>query len=169
ELTMRSFIFALMAATAPLAVAAQEVSQFADTSRLVTIGGSLTEIVYELGAAGSLVARDSTSTFPAEAASLPDVGYMRALSPEGVLSVEPSAILMLEGAGPITTLDVLESASVPLIRVPETHDAAGVATKVEVVGAALGLVDEAAALNARIAEQFAEVEALTSSFPEKLK
>lgn len=164
---MRSLLFALVATAIPFSALAQEVTPFADISRLVTIGGSLTEIVYELGAAESLVARDSTSTFPPEAASLPDVGYMRALSPEGVLSVEPSAILMLEGAGPLDAVEVLQAASVPIVSVPETHDAEGVAIKVEMVGAALGLVDEAAALKARIAAEFAAVDALTASLPER--
>ena len=52
-------------------------------SRLLSIGGSVTEIVYALGEEGRLVGRDTTSSYPPEVTSLPDVGYMRALSPEG--------------------------------------------------------------------------------------
>src|SRR5690554_7864765 len=74
--------------------AAENVTSFSDASRLVTVGGSLTEIVYALGEQKLLIARDSTSTYPEEANALPDVGYMRALSPEGLISVDPSAILM---------------------------------------------------------------------------
>ena len=48
----------------------------------------MTEIVYALGERDRLVARDTTD-LSASGAALPDVGYMRALSPEGVLSVEP--------------------------------------------------------------------------------
>ena len=66
---------------------AQEM-QKVDTSKLVTIGGAVTEIVYALGEGDRLVARDSTSMYPEEALKLPDVGYMRALSPEGVKSME---------------------------------------------------------------------------------
>src|ERR1700712_3757458 len=54
-----------------------------NTSRLVSIGGDVTEIVYALGEEKRLIARDSTSTYPDAATKLPDVGYMRALSPEG--------------------------------------------------------------------------------------
>ncbi|TIT90507.1 MAG: hemin ABC transporter substrate-binding protein, partial [Mesorhizobium sp.] len=50
---------------------------FSDTSRIASIGGSITEIVYALGEEGHLVARDSTSSFPQAALKLPDVGYMR--------------------------------------------------------------------------------------------
>ena len=81
-----------------------------DASRLVSIGDSITEIIFALGEQDRLVARDSTSTYPPAATALPDVGYMRALSPEGVLSVNPSAIVAVEGSGPVETLDVLKKA-----------------------------------------------------------
>ena len=51
---------------------------FPDASRIVAIGGSITEIVYALGEEERLVARDSTSVYPEAALKLPDVGYMRA-------------------------------------------------------------------------------------------
>ncbi|WP_332716312.1 heme/hemin ABC transporter substrate-binding protein [Pelagibacterium mangrovi] len=164
---MRQILFALTVIAAPAVANAQDVTPFADPSRLVTIGGSLTEIVFELGAEDYLVARDSTGTYPEAATELPDVGYMRALAPEGVLSVEPTAILMLEGAGPLEAIEVLQSASVPIVTVPETFDAAGVATKVQMVGAALGLDEAAEELNARIAADFAAVEELTAQNSER--
>lgn len=164
---MRHILFALTVIAAPAVANAQDVAPFADPSRLVTIGGSLTEIVFELGAEDYLVARDSTGTYPEAATELPDVGYMRALAPEAVLSVEPTAILMLEGAGPLEAIEVLESASVPIVTVPETFDAAGVATKVEMVGAALGLDEAAEELNAQIAADFAAVEELTAQNSER--
>jgi iron complex transport system substrate-binding protein len=150
---MRHILFALTVIAAPAVANAQDVTPFADPSRLVTIGGSLTEIVFELGAEDYLVARDSTGTYPEAATELPDVGYMRALAPEGVLSVEPTAILMLEGAGPLEAIEVLESASVPIVTVPETFDAAGVATKVQMVGAALGLDEAVEELTAQNSER----------------
>ncbi len=87
---------------------AETVERFADTSRIVSVGGSLTEIVYALGAGKMLAARDQTSTYPEEAKKLPDIGYMRQLAPEGVLSVNSTGILLLDGSGPPDALDVLK-------------------------------------------------------------
>jgi iron complex transport system substrate-binding protein len=109
-----------------------------DTTRLVTIGGSITEIVYALGAGDRLVARDTTSIYPPEAMKLPDIGYMRQLSPESVLSVDPTAILAQEGSGPPETIDVLKKAAVPLIVVPEKYTADSILEKISIVGEALG-------------------------------
>ncbi|TIV30432.1 MAG: hemin ABC transporter substrate-binding protein, partial [Mesorhizobium sp.] len=75
----------LLALAMQPAKAEEGTTVFSDTSRIASIGGSITEILYALGEEGRLVARDSTSTYPEAAAKLPDVGYMRALSPEGVL------------------------------------------------------------------------------------
>jgi iron complex transport system substrate-binding protein len=109
-----------------------------DTRRLVTIGGSITEIVYALGAGDRLVARDTTSVYPAEAMKLPDIGYMRQLSPESVLSVDPTAVLAQEGSGPPEAMDVLKKAAVQLVVVPEKYTADGILVKIRIVGEALG-------------------------------
>ncbi|TWH01213.1 iron complex transport system substrate-binding protein [Mesorhizobium sp. J18] len=158
----------LLAVSAGFSARAQEaVEAFADPSRLVSIGGSLTEIIYALGEEEKLIARDSTSIFPQEALELPDVGYMRALSPEGVLSVNPSAILALEGSGPPEAMEVLQKASIPMVLVPETFDLAGIIGKVETVGAALGIEDKAAELAEKIRQDVGAAEALTADVTER--
>ncbi|MCC6205811.1 MAG: hemin ABC transporter substrate-binding protein, partial [Hyphomicrobiales bacterium] len=58
-----------------LPAAADETSVLPDTSRVVSIGGAITEIVYALGEEKMLVGRDSTSVYPEAAFALPDVGY----------------------------------------------------------------------------------------------
>lgn len=113
---------------------------------VVAIGGSVTEIIYALGEQDQLVARDTTSMFPPEASELPDVGYIRALSPEGVLSVNPKKIVALEGSGPPESLDVLKKASVPIVLIPESYSREGIVNKIKAVGAAVGAADKAADL-----------------------
>lgn len=125
----------------------------------LAIGGSVTEIVYALGQEHRLLARDTTSTFPPQAMDLPDVGYMRALSPEGVLSVGPDLILSEEGAGPPETLAVLEEADIPFITVPGGLDAEGVAAKIRAVGEALGVSEQADALAGDVAAEISAASA----------
>lgn len=106
--------------------------------RIVSVGGSVTEIVYALGQAHRLVARDTTSNFPAEARALPDVGYVRRLSPEGLLSVAPDMILAEEGAGPPETFEVLAHTGLPIVTIPMGFDLPAVQDKIRAVAAALG-------------------------------
>jgi iron complex transport system substrate-binding protein len=172
-------IFALLASLKPIACAgilvlalassalAQELKPFPDTSRLVSIGGSLTEIIYALGEENRLAARDSTAVYPDAALKLPDVGYMRQLSPEGVLSVRPSALQVLEGSGPQEALDVLSKASIPYAVVPKGFSRAGILTKIRLVGEALGVSDKAAGLATKIDAQLKAAEDATKDIAAK--
>lgn len=90
------------------------------TDRIIAIGGSITEIIYALGAEDRLVAVDSTSMYPASALERhPDVGYMRALSAEPVLSVNPDVILAIDDAGPPEVLEQLQATGVTVLTIPD--------------------------------------------------
>lgn len=158
----RAAFAAAFAVFALPASAVEEGGVFKDASRIVSIGGSLTEIVYALGEEGRLIARDSTSLYPEAALALPDVGYMRALSPEGVLSVNPTAILALEGSGPKEAVEVLKKASVQYVEVPEAFDHQGILAKIRAVGKALDVGTKADALAAQVDADLAAAEKLTA-------
>jgi iron complex transport system substrate-binding protein len=151
----------------PAAALAEEATAFADPSRVVSIGGSLTEIVYALGEEHRLVARDSTSMYPEAVFQLPDVGYMRQLSPEGVLSVNPSGILALHGSGPREAVEVLKKASVPYVEIPDEFTHAGIVAKVRLVGKALGVADKAERLAARVDADLDAAQKLTADVPQR--
>jgi iron complex transport system substrate-binding protein len=121
-----------------------------DTSRLITVGGAVTEIVYDLGLGDKVIARDTTSYYPDAVNKLPDIGYMRQLSPEGVLSVNPSAILMIQGSGPQAAIDVLTKAEVPVVTIPEGYDREAIVAKIKAVGKALNVETKAGELAAKV-------------------
>jgi iron complex transport system substrate-binding protein len=111
-----------------------------DTSRIVSIGGAVTEILYALGLEQRIVAVDSTSHYPPQALrEKRNVGYFRALSPEGVLGLNPSLILAIEGAGPKQAVTVLEAAGVGFVSVPDTFTGEGIINKIRVIAAATGV------------------------------
>lgn len=141
----RDFIALSLALTA-----AQTTRTFAasDAQDVIAIGGDVTEIIYALDQGHRLLARDATSTYPAEAQDLPDIGYMRSLSAEGVLSFAPSLIVSTEGAGPPEVIDILRAAAVDFAEVPEGYDARAIEDKINAVGVALDVPDRASTLAA---------------------
>lgn len=157
----------LVASLSPGMANAEEVGKIADTSRIVAIGGPITEIMFALGQEWRLVARDSTSVYPAEATKLPDVGYMRALSPEGVLSVNPSGLLVVEGSGPQEALDVLKKASVSYVTIPDRYTHDGIVEKVRAVGKAIGEEAKAEELAAKVDADLSATEKLTAGITER--
>lgn len=117
---------------------------------VLSIGGAVTEIVYALDQGHRLLARDTTSTWPKDALQLPNVGYMRALSPEGVLSVAPSMILSAEGAGPIEAIEAIRAANINFVEIPEGFSGDAIVEKIRVVGDALEQSEKADALAQRV-------------------
>ena len=156
KLALFNTSLATLATTAALVGLLATGASAQDRSRVLSIGGSVTEIIYALGEQDRLIARDTTSQFPAEVTDLPDVGYMRALSAEGVLSVNPGLILAEEGSGPPETMDILSAASIDMVMVPDGYDADAVPEKVRVVADALGVTEKGEALIARYNADMAE-------------
>ncbi|WP_296339811.1 ABC transporter substrate-binding protein [Reyranella sp.] len=126
--------------------------------RIVSVGSALTEIVYALGAEGLLVGIDTTSLYPAAARALPQVGYMRALSAEGVLSLKPTLVIATTAAGPATTLDQLRATGVEVLVLPDHYDYDSVIAKIAAVGR---LTDKTAEADAMIARGRADMAELT--------
>lgn len=108
-------------------------------ARIVAAGGAITEIIYAVGAQDRVVGVDSTSQYPADALrTKANIGYLRALSAEGVLSLRPDLLLASEGAGPPDTLKLLAEAKVPTIRVNEAFTAEGVVARIRTVADLVG-------------------------------
>lgn len=129
-----------------------------DASRIVSVGGTVTETLYALGVGDRIVGVDLTSNYPAAANKLPKVGYMRQLAAEGVLALGPTVVIAIEDAGPPETIAVLAEASVPLVLVPKAHDAAGVAASIRLIAAAAGVPEAGAAMAEGVSADLATVE-----------
>jgi iron complex transport system substrate-binding protein len=137
------------------------VAQIEQPARVVSAGGVVTEIVYALDRSDALVGVDTTSTYPGTALKeKPNVGYVRALSSEGLLSLKPNAIIAIESAGPPDILKTVEEAGVRIYRVPEIATPAGISAKIKEIAELLGETEKGAALAADVDKQFASVEAL---------
>lgn len=136
----------LLGLAAPLPALAAE--------RIVSLGGSVTEILYDLGLGEEIVAVDSTSLFPAEARAKPGVGYLRQLAAEPIVALGPTLVIGTESAGPPVVIEQLKGAALRVVLVPDEYSAAGVLHKIALVSEAVGKVEEGAALAAGVARRF---------------
>lgn len=80
--------------------------------KIITIGGSVTEIVFELGLGDEVIAVDQSSVSPSIVTELPQVGYIRMISAEGILSLNPNIILTTTDIGPPKVIDQLKQSGV---------------------------------------------------------
>jgi iron complex transport system substrate-binding protein len=130
---------ALTAWAAPRAWAAPE-------RRIVSVGGALTETLYALGAQAELVGVDTTSLYPDAARQLPSVGYARALSAEGLLSLRPTLVVATAEAGPPAVLRQIESARVPLVVLDADHRFEGMLARTQRLAELCGRAEAGRAL-----------------------
>jgi iron complex transport system substrate-binding protein len=122
-----------------------------DASRIVSIGGGVTEILYALGLQDRIIAVDTTSLYPPQALKTkPNVGYLRQLSPEGVLGLTPSLVLAADGAGPKEAVAVIETAAVPFVHVPDHYTGEGIVEKIQLIAAATGAATRGACLATKV-------------------
>lgn len=129
----------------------------AAVERLVTLGGDVTEIVYALHAEESLVARDSTSSWPPAAQKLPDVGYLRQLNAEGILALRPQLVLASAQAQPSLVLHKVQASGVKVVNVPGGESLSAIDNKVAVIAEALGKTAAGDALRQQLQQQIAAI------------
>lgn len=133
---MRAFLLSFLLSLA-VSARAQE------ASRIISLGSSVTEILYAFGAQEQIVAVDTGSQYPEAAKNLPKVGYVRTLSAEGLLSLQPKLIIGTTEAGPPQTLAYLKEAGIELLILPEEHTLEGVEAKITAIGHRLNRNEEA--------------------------
>ncbi|MBU3621548.1 hemin ABC transporter substrate-binding protein [Polynucleobacter sp. CS-Odin-A6] len=135
----RNILINSLTAAGLLALAENGFAQDRPTSlsrpmRLISIGGALTEIIYLLNASKELVGVDTTSIYPAAAIQLPNVGYARSLSSEGILALRPTQVITTQDAGPPAVLRQISNAGIPLAVLPSNYQFQGVIDRVNQIG-----------------------------------
>ncbi|WP_338874475.1 ABC transporter substrate-binding protein [Spirosoma sp. SC4-14] len=97
-----------------------------DPIRIVSLDGTVSEILCDLGLQSHLVGVDVTSTYPEFVQKLPKVGHNRTISAEGVISLKPTLVLTSENAG--TKPEVIEqikSAGIKVIIFQQEYSVVG--------------------------------------------
>ncbi|NND02224.1 MAG: ABC transporter substrate-binding protein [Acidimicrobiia bacterium] len=124
--------------------------EIGDVSRIVSLNGDITEILFELGFGENVAAIDVTTTFPAEAAELPVVGFGQMLTAEAVLAFGPTLVIGDLQVGPPETVDQLRDAGVPVVILETQTTLDGVSTKIAQVAEIVGAQDAGATLIDRV-------------------
>lgn len=159
---MRGLIaaFALLLASGPAA---------GEPVRIISVGGAITESVFALGMEQHLVAVDSTSLYPKAANDLPNVGYMRTLSAEAILSLNPELILLHADAGPAAVIKQLEESGPAVLRLPKAISIEGAADVIREIARVLGKDATGQTLAERMEAEARSVMAAASALPDKPK
>lgn len=114
------------------------------TSRIVTLGGGVTETVFAVGAGGQVIGVDRTSLHPPAVQALPKVAVFRQLSAEGIVSLGPDLVVATEAAGPSSVIAQIQGAGIPVVRLSDDATIEAAKQRLRDVGTLLDRGDEAA-------------------------
>lgn len=138
--------------------------------RIVIAGGSLTEIVFALGAGDDVVGVDKTSSYPEEVKQLPQIGYWKLLNIEGVLSLRPTLFITLNDVEPDNVIEKVSESKVDVLalrRVPGTIEL--LYENINKIASKLNKQEEGEKLINRIKANLADIQAKIATHPQKTK
>jgi len=167
---MKNFVVLTLAMAAVLAGCGRFGNKPSDTigDRLVVISPIYNEIIWALGVEDRVVGVDLSSTYPDEVKNVQTVGYHRALSAEGILSLHPTAILTSEGnIGPPQVVEQINSLNIPIKSFNAKNDSIeGTKALVREMGAFFGKEERAEELCERLDAKVAVAAEAVKQFPE---
>lgn len=138
--------------------------------RIVIAGGSLTEIVFALGAGDDVVGVDKTSSYPEKVKQLPQIGYWKLLNIEGVLSLRPTLFITLNDVEPDNVIEKVSESKVDVLalrRVPGTVEL--LYENINKIASKLNKQEEGKKLINRIKANLADIQAKIATHPQKTK
>ena len=110
--------------------------------RIVSTDAGTTDILIALGQAQHIVGVDVTSTVPDEIKPA-QVGYHRALSAEGILSLRPSVVFGGEHLGPKEVIHALKQANITLHQKPTAKNTQDLISNIKGIAKSLDLSSDA--------------------------
>lgn len=135
-----------------------------DVSRIVSLSGDFSEIVWALGLGPNLVGVDLSSTYPREELrSIAKVGVEFHLLPEAILVLDPTVAIGDLDASPAEAIEQVRGAGVPVVVFPRFEGLSAPAEKIRAVAAVLGLPEEGEVLAASVEAEIAAAVALADT------
>ena len=147
----------MLRAATILAVLLSALTARAEPSRIVAAGSAVTEIAVALGLAPQIVAVDTSGKEIDGMGDKPDVGYVRMLGAEGILSQKPDLVLVSGDAGPPPVLEQIRAAGVDVVVVPNGQSLDNIDDTIRAVATATGRTEDGDKLITRVE---ADVQAL---------
>lgn len=136
----------LLVLTAPFAVAVKAAGKPLAAAKIVSVNGTVSEILAAIGLENNIVGVDVTSTYPASLQKKPKVGHNRNLSAEGILALQPNVLTGLATDMKPELVEQLKSAGVKIILFNQELTAEGTKKLIREVANAFGNKPKAEAL-----------------------
>lgn len=152
--TCKIYLFFLLL-FGPGTILAQGSKSLSPGVKIVSVNGTISEILADLGLEKNLVGVDVTSTYPASMRAKPKVGHNRNLSAEGILALQPDIVTGLYLDMKPELITQLKSAGIKLLLFKQEYSAEGTRKLIREVAASVGKTQLAAGMIAKLDKDLA--------------
>ena len=130
--------------------------------RIISLNSNVSEILIAYGLEKSIVGSDVTSQNLWTDKQIKNLGYHRALPPEGILSLKPDLILGSDHMGPNETLKTLTKAKLNIVKLKDPLSSQALKLQVQKIGQLIKASDASDTLTKRIDSKIDTINTLTS-------
>ena len=140
------------------------------SSRIVSLNGSTTEILFALGVGEKVVGCDASSTYPRGVREkLPSVGYQYGLNAEGILSLNPTLVIGRKDVKPPQVVKQLRMAGVTVLLLEEPRSFETAKKRLHIIGKVVGKEEKAKELVKTLDADIKKLETKLASRKDKTK
>ena len=136
----------------------QQESQNTDSLRIVSLNGTVSEIVSALGLTENIVGTDVASTYPLELNELPKVGHSKKIPVEGVLALKPNLIVGTKQDINQETIEQFKQAGIRLVLFEQEYSLGGAKDLIRHVADSLNLTSKGDSILKDFDQHMASVE-----------
>lgn len=143
----------------------EQAAKTVDSLRIVSINGTVSEVLASLGLADQIVGVDVTSTYPERLKDRPKVGHNRNLSMEGILSLEPDLVIGTTSDIKPEAIKQLQQTGIHVQLFDRTFSPDGTKALIRQVGDSLDLKQTADSLLQQLDDELEKVSSFAASSP----
>lgn len=153
RITKKSALLRMFFLMVPLFAVAAPVPE-----KIISADAGVTTLLRSFGLEEQLVGIDVTSPQPVSGKLIPNVGYHRQLSAEGLLSLHPDVLIGSENMGPPEALAAVTAAGVSVVRLPSAEDGKSLLANVQQLAKVLGKQAQGEVVLAQLSEKFSQLD-----------
>lgn len=129
-------------------------------AKIISLNGTITELLYEMNLGDQLVGIDITSTYPPATTQLSNLGHVSQLNAEAILALQPTAIFIDKKNEQNEVLDQIKAAGIPVHTIDIPYTLNGAVEAMEQLGELLQQEVNTANLRQKIATNQQKIEQL---------
>ena len=133
--------------------------------KIISLGGTITEIIFALNEGDKIIGVDNTSIYPKEALKLTKLGYRQNISLEGIVSLKPDIVFASSLLAPNAIIEKLKTLGIEVIVVPELNNFESAKKKIEIISTALNKNQRGQEIISKINSDIRKIEELNKKNP----